>query len=144
MNIRFGVRNRIAVGTSAVAALVVALIPFTSTRLASAATTSGIYHQTNLVSDLPGVALIQDPDLINPWGISMSATSPFWVANNGSGTATLYAGDVNGSPFVKNALVVSIPAGVPTGTVFNTGGATDFVVSSGAASGRVVGPTRCT
>ncbi len=53
--------------------------------------------------------------------MSMSATSPFWVANNGSGTSTLYAGDVNGSPFVKNALVVSIPGGLPTGTVFNNG-----------------------
>jgi len=136
MNIRFGVRNRIAVGMSAVAALMVALIPFTSTGRVRAADASDIYHQTNLVSDLPGVALIQDPDLVNPWGISMSATSPFWVANNGSGTSTLYAGDVNGSPFVKNALVVSIPGGLPTGTVFNTGAATDFIVSAGTASGR--------
>jgi uncharacterized protein (TIGR03118 family) len=136
MNIRLGVRNRIGVGMTAVAALMVALLAFTSTRHASAAAASGVYHQTNLVSDLPGVALIQDPDLVNPWGISMSAASPFWVANNGSGTSTLYAGDVNGSPFVKNALVVSIPGGLPTGTVFNTGSSTDFVVSSGTASGR--------
>ena len=136
MNIFLAVRNRTAVGMSAVAALMVALIPFTTTSRASAAAASGIYHQTNLVSDLPGVALIQDPDLVNPWGISMSATSPFWVANNGSGTSTLYAGDVNGSPFVKNALVVSIPGGLPTGTVFNTGSATDFIVSAGTASGR--------
>jgi uncharacterized protein (TIGR03118 family) len=121
---------------SAVAAVIVALIPFTSTRLASAAAASDVYHQTNLVSDLPGVALIQDPDLVNPWGISMSGTSPFWVANNGTGTTTLYAGDVNGSSLVKNALIVSIPGGLPTGTVFNTGGTTDFIVSSGAASGR--------
>jgi hypothetical protein len=59
----------------------------------NAAAASAVYHQTNRVSDLPGVALIQDPDLVNPWGISMSATSPFWVANNGSGTSTLYAGE---------------------------------------------------
>ena len=136
MNIRLGVRNRVAVGMSAVAVLMVVLIPFASTRHASAAAASDIYHQTNLVSDLPGVALIQDPDLVNPWGISMSGASPFWVANNGSGTATLYAGDVKGSPFVKNGLVVTIPGGLPTGTVFNTGNATDFVVRSGAASGR--------
>src|SRR4029453_14365871 len=136
MNIFLAVRNRTAVGMSAVAALMVALIPFTTTSRANAAAASGIYHQTNLVSDLPGVALIQDPDLVNPWGISMSATSPFWVANNGSGTSTLYAGDVNGSPFVKNALVVNIPGGLPTGTVFNSGGANDFIVSAGTASGR--------
>src|SRR5262249_16337672 len=135
MNVRVGVQNRIAVGMSAVVALVVALLPSTLTRHVSAAT-SGIYHQTTLVSHHPGAPLIQDPDLINPWGISMSGTSPFWVANNGTGTSTLYAGDVNGSPFVKNSLVVTIPGGVPTGTVFNTGGASDFVVHSGAAQGR--------
>src|SRR5436190_921708 len=137
MNIRSDVRNRIALGMmSAVAALTVALILFTSTRGVHAAPASDIYHQTNLVSDQPGVALIQDPDLVNPWGITLTATSPFWVANNGSGTSTLYAGDVKGSAFVKNSLVVSIPGGLPTGTVFNSGGATDFIVSSGAASGR--------
>jgi uncharacterized protein (TIGR03118 family) len=137
MNIRFGVRKRIAVaGTSGVIALAIGLLPLTATTSARAAAESNSYHQTNLVSDQPGVALIQDPDLVNPWGISMSGTSPFWVANNGSGTSTLYAGDVNGSPFVKNSLVVTIPGGSPTGTVFNTGGTTDFVVTSGAASGR--------
>jgi len=137
MNIRLGAQIRMAVGMSAVAALLVALIPFASTRRVSAAAASDVFHQTNLVSDLPGVALIQDPDLVNPWGISMSATSPFWVANNGSGISTVYAGDVNGSPFMKNnALVVTIPGGLPTGTVFNSGSATDFIVTSGTASGR--------
>lgn len=91
------------------------------------------YRQTNLVSDLPGVARIIDPLLVNPWGISMTATSPFWVANTGTSTSTLYAGDVAGSLFMKNALAVSIPGGLPTGTVAN--GTSDFVVSSGSASG---------
>ena len=131
-----GVRHRFAKSMSAVAALMVALILFTWTSRASAAGPSDTYHQTNLVSDLPGVALIQDPDLVNPWGISMSTTSPFWVANNGSGTSTLYGGDVNGSRFVKMTLVVSIPDGLPTGTVFNTGSAADFIVSDGTTSGR--------
>src|SRR5262245_60880032 len=139
MNICLGARNRIVAGMSTVAALTVALLPFTSTGRASAAAASDTYHQTNLVSDLPGVALITDPDLVNPWGISKSGTSPFWVANNGSGTSTLYAGDVNGSPFTKNALVVHIPSGLPTGTVFNTDStATDFVVTNGTQSGRAV------
>ena len=35
------------------------------------------YRQANLVSDLPGTALIQDPLLVNPWGISKTASSPF-------------------------------------------------------------------
>ena len=71
------------------------------------------FNQTNLVSDIPGLAANTDPNLINPWGVSFGPTSPFWVANNGSGTATLYNGA--GAP---QALVVSVP-GNPTGTVFN-------------------------
>src|SRR6476659_9633583 len=45
------------------------------------------YRQTNLVSDLPGFAQLQDPFLINPWGLAQLATSPFWVANQVSATA---------------------------------------------------------
>src|ERR1017187_3847993 len=51
----------------------------------------GEYQQTNLVSDLPGVALLQDTNLVNAWGMSFSATSPFWISDNGSGLSTLYA-----------------------------------------------------
>jgi uncharacterized protein (TIGR03118 family) len=92
------------------------------------------YRQTNLVSDLPGFAQIQDPLLVNPWGIALSATSPFWVANNVSSTSTLYGGDVGGSPFTKNALNVSIPGALPTGTVFS-GSSTDFAFTAGGSTG---------
>ncbi len=96
------------------------------------------YRQTNLVSDLPNVGLVQEPLLVNPWGISMTSSSPFWTANNGMSTSTLFRGDVAGSPLVQNAAMpfVTIPGGLPTGTVANTGGATDFVISSGSASGK--------
>src|SRR5215469_8952735 len=47
--------------------------------------------QTNLVSSITGLATITDPQLHNPWGVSHSATSPFWVSNQGTSTATLYA-----------------------------------------------------
>jgi uncharacterized protein (TIGR03118 family) len=139
MNIRLGLRNRIALAsTSTAAALTVALLPFSSTRPSAAE--SGAYHQTNLVSDLPGLALITDPDLVNPWGISLSGGSPFWVADNVTGVSTLYARDhpnaTPPAPLTKNALVVTIPGGSPTGTVFNTGASTDFIVHSGSASGR--------
>ena len=91
-----------------------------------------LYHQVNLVSDISGLATITDPLLINPWGVSFSATgSPFWVSNQGSSTATLYA--VTGSSDVsKVALNVSIP-GPPSGQVSN--GSSGFVVSQGGASG---------
>jgi uncharacterized protein (TIGR03118 family) len=91
------------------------------------------YKQTNLVSDLGGLAFVLDPSLVNPWGISVSLTSPFWVANNGTSTATLYGGDVAGIPLTKNALTVSIPGLLPTGTVFN--GSSDFVITSGGGTG---------
>ena len=95
------------------------------------------YRQTNFVSDWPGVGLIQDPLLVNPWGITFRGTSPFWVANNGTSTSTLYRGDVGvpPSPIVKNPGLagITIPGGLPTGTVGNS--TVDFVVSSGPASG---------
>jgi uncharacterized protein (TIGR03118 family) len=138
MTISFSVQNRIAMaGITAVAVAMIALLAATSTAPVKAAIVQGFYQQTNLVSDQPGVALIQDTNLVNPWGISLSPTGgAFWVANNVTGTATLYTGDVNGSAFVRNTLVVSIPDGSPTGTVFNS--SNDFVVSSGTSSGRSV------
>jgi uncharacterized protein (TIGR03118 family) len=67
-----------------------------------------------LVSDQPGMAPVTDPDLVNPWGLTSSATSPWWVSDNGTDKSTLY----RGSDGAKQALVVSVPGG-PTGTVFN-------------------------
>jgi uncharacterized protein (TIGR03118 family) len=93
------------------------------------------YKQTNLTSDIPGYALIEDPLIINPWGISMTATSPFWLANNGTTTSSLYRGDVGSIVFFKQPGMpsITIPGGLPTGTVANS--TNDFVVSSGSASG---------
>jgi uncharacterized protein (TIGR03118 family) len=104
---------------------------------AQAATTT--FEQVNLVSNIPELALHTDPDLVNPWGISHSPTSPFWVSDNGTGVSTLYN---PATPDIKLSLVVTIPppagsaAGTtskPTGQVFN--GGTDFVVTSAAGSG---------
>lgn len=58
----------------------------------------------NLVSDLPNVADVRDASLVNPWGNGFG-TSPFWTANNGTGTATVYSGYG-----AKAALTVTIPA----------------------------------
>lgn len=88
------------------------------------------YLQTNLVSDIPGLALKTDPNLVNPWGISVSPTSPFWVSDAGTGLSTLYNGA--GTP---QGLVVTIPGpgapipSVPTGQVFNNTGT--FVLPNG-------------
>ena len=85
-----------------------------------------IFQQTNLVSDLPGMARFTDPNLQNPWGISSTRTSPMWVSDNGVGLATLYNGDGTKPPFLSNGVVIPAAsgnppgtAGSPTGTVFN-------------------------
>ncbi|HZL86769.1 MAG TPA: TIGR03118 family protein [Pirellulaceae bacterium] len=91
------------------------------------------YLATDLVSDQPGVAPILDPHLVNGWGIALSPTGgAFWVSSEGAGLSDLYLGDVNGGPFSKAALEVTIPGGSPTGQVFNP--TTDFVVSNGTTS----------
>ncbi len=77
----------------------------------------------NLVSDLPGVADHQDPNLQNAWGNGF-ANQPFWIGNNHSGTSTLYDGYGN-----KLALTVSIPASGGA-----SGGPVTGVISSGAAA----------
>jgi uncharacterized protein (TIGR03118 family) len=87
----------------------------------------------NLVSDQPGVAPLTDPDLVNPWGLAASPTSPLWVANNGTNTSTLYSGALAGGPATKAALIVAVPGGAPSGQVFNDTAA--FVVTGPNGSG---------
>src|SRR3974390_822797 len=73
----------------------------------------------NLVSDLPGVADVTDANLVNPWGIAFSATSPFWISDNHAGVSTLY--NSSGTPL---SLIVNIPPraggpppGAPSGLI---------------------------
>jgi len=90
------------------------------------------YVQHNLVSDIPGLADVTDPNLVDPWGVSFSAGSPFWVSNAGKSNSTLYNGAGTITP-----LVVSIPAGAkgpakssPSGQVNNN--TTVFLLPTGA------------
>ena len=87
------------------------------------------YSQTNLVSNTAGVANTTDPQLMNPWGISLLPGQDFWIANNNSGTSTLYDNQGN----KDTGLVVTIPGatnnpngncnpGCPTGNVSNGNG----------------------
>ena len=91
---------------------------------------TGAFNQTNLVSSVAGMAGVTDSNLINPWGMSSSATSPIWVSDQGSGLSTLY--NPNGNP-ITQGLVVTIPASGPpsgpTGQVFNNDATTtDFTL----------------
>jgi len=128
----------------AVAALLAGLSIAPTARPAAAG-----YIVDNLVSDVPGLAAFTDPDLVNPWGLARSPTSPWWVADNGTGLSTLY----NGSG-VKQALVVTIPppgASAPTGLVFNPDSSTSlggarfiFSTENGTIAAWSGGPTAVT
>lgn len=90
------------------------------------------YRWTNLTADQAGIATNTDANLVNPWGLSRSAGSPWWVSDNGTGLSTLYDGTGAAKP-----LVVTVPTGdpsvsstgTPTGTVFN--GGTGFELAPG-------------
>ena len=82
---------------------------------------SDTFGQTNLVSDMPGLAAVTDTNLKNPWGVSFAPTSPFWVSNQVSNNSTLYSAAGSPAP-----LVVNVPGG-PTGQVFT--GASSFTGS---------------
>ena len=81
-----------------------------------------------LVSDGAASASATDASLVNAWGLSAGPTTPWWSANNGTSTSTLYSGTG-----AKIPLTVTV-SGAPTGTVFNPS-ATDFSVSQGGKSG---------
>jgi uncharacterized protein (TIGR03118 family) len=136
-------RTRFIVALAALAA--VSAVALTAIDAPAKADEGGIaarsYVQTNLVSDIPGLAAHTDPNLQNPWGTSVGPGSPIWVSDNAAGVTTLYDGAGNARP-----LVVTIPAapsagagavGTPTGQAFNTfdPSSSDFVISKGGASG---------
>jgi len=98
------------------------------------------YKQTNLVSDIAGMAPLTDPNLKNPWGLTRSSGSPWWVSNNNSGTSTLYTGAGAAVPINGTGFVTIPPPGfapgtqsTPTGVVFN-GSATDFLLKTGSSA----------
>lgn len=101
--------QKIASFVSSYSSLALALVLFASSAWADS------YVQTNLVSSVSGLAAVTDSSLINPWGVSFSATSPFWVSDQGTNLSTLYSG-----AGVKNTnTIVSVPN--PTGQVFTSG-----------------------
>jgi uncharacterized protein (TIGR03118 family) len=111
------------IGVTALAVAALAAVPVSAANSNSA----NSYTVHDLISDNGVGGSRVDANLVNGWGITAGPTTPWWVANNGTDTSTLYRGDGSIVP-----LVVSVPGG-PTGTVFN--GTTGFVVSAGSASG---------
>ena len=111
---------------------IAAVLAFSALGLAQA------YKQSNLVSDIQGLAQNPpngqpDAQLLNPWGLIASPTSPWWLSDNNAGVSTLDDGKG-----VKLGLVVNIPspvngvAGTPTGIVFT--GASGFTFQAKGAT----------
>jgi uncharacterized protein (TIGR03118 family) len=96
--------------------------------------------QTNLVSDLSGIAQNTDTNLVNPWGISQGPGGPFWVSANGTGVADIFpVSPLTGASV--SSLVVAIPPApgktnsLPTGQVFFGGkGGFDLVAGNDKTS----------
>ena len=113
---------------TAVALVLIAMSVFFSTD----ARGQNAFYQTNLVSDLVGMAQNLDTNLVNPWGIATSSSSPFWINDNGTGLSTVYK--TSG----QLALTVTIPppagtsnVAAPSGMIFNT--TTNFPVGTNSA-----------
>ena len=101
--------------------------------MSAAAPAAALYSETDLVSDLQGVAAHQDANLVNPWGMSYGPTTPIWVSDNGKGVSTLYTADGSTVP-----LVVTVPpaggqqpSSAPTGQVYNP--TSDFKINGSPA-----------
>src|SRR5689334_6652915 len=61
---------------------------------ATAAFAATPYVVHPLISDVPDPAnpnLIIEPSIVDPWGIAIGASSPFWISNAGTGLATVYS-----------------------------------------------------
>jgi uncharacterized protein (TIGR03118 family) len=113
---------------------------------AKAHSDNGMFRQVNLVSDVPGMATILDPEVKNPWGIAFGpkkTPTPLWVSNQFNPASdcgspdcipapedlltkvTLYSGANGVNPIAKVPLEVQ--ASSPTGIVFNP--SSDFVIN---------------
>src|SRR5947209_8873531 len=86
------------------------------------------YSQHNLVSDGFVPADHPDPNLVNAWGLASSATSPWWVSDNGTGRSTLYNVGTGAIPAIFTVPGAGGNQSAPPGMVFN--GGTGFVVTN--------------
>ena len=93
------------------------------------------YLPLSMASDLAGSALVQDPNLVGPWGVTVNSngTGDLWVVDRGSGLASHYSGAAGSNPFQASSTPVGNLGTHPTGDVMN--GSTSFVVHSGSSSG---------
>src|ERR1700724_344512 len=110
------------------------------------------FIRTDLIADKDGVAAVTDPNLVGTWGISASASSPFWVSNTANGTSSVYTvSDATPAtltaPVVSTTLVAVPPSannkasktGLPTGQVVNGYGVGNLDVTPASGTTAAVG-----
>jgi uncharacterized protein (TIGR03118 family) len=91
----------------------------------SGAVRQGSYEVTNLVSNVPGLVKVTDPNVVNPWGVAFAPGAPLWVAENGSHALTVYTlNPHNDMPEIVDLVVKLAPQDspdtwAPTGLVWN-------------------------
>jgi uncharacterized protein (TIGR03118 family) len=115
------IRQFLAAAVALGAAALLALLPAGAT-----AATDNVYTVTNLVSDVSGQATNTDSNLANAWGLTSTAGSPWWVADNAADVSTVYR--ANGTTARAPVQVSS----APTGAVSNS--SSNFVISNGVTS----------
>jgi uncharacterized protein (TIGR03118 family) len=96
---------------AAAVALVAAAVAVLATATTAAERNAYVVH--NLVSDGGVPADRTDGSLVNGWGLTARAASPWWVSDNGTDVSTLYRADGSKVP-----LTVGVP-NAPTGAVAN-------------------------
>jgi uncharacterized protein (TIGR03118 family) len=108
-------------------------------RLEDRTVPAAAFMETNLISDVAGVAQFTDPNLRDPWGLAINPQGSFSIANAATGTVTLYQGDVNGSAISRSAPVIDLPTDPnqnqiqPSGEIYNP--TSDFDISVPGYSG---------
>jgi uncharacterized protein (TIGR03118 family) len=107
------------------------VIPFTDPNSSAAAQSPGGFAETSLVSDIPGLAIHTDTNLVNPWGFAETPQGQFRLSANGTGESLLLnaQGNVLGTP-----VIIPTPSDSPSGTVAAPDGSalnttSDFVIS---------------
>jgi uncharacterized protein (TIGR03118 family) len=93
---------------------------------------SQFYAQHNILSDIPGLADHTDANVVNAWGLDAGPTTPWWIADNGTGKSTLYNVATDTIPATFTVPGAGGAQGNPTGLIFN--GGTGFVVDNGVGS----------
>jgi uncharacterized protein (TIGR03118 family) len=118
------------------AAVVFACLVFASTAVAA----NDRYSTHNIVSSVASIPADRvDANLINPWGLVSTATSPWWPVNEGSNTSII----IPATGAVNNTVVqvTGKPTGIVAGGIANnfliTGGTSNFIFAAknGAISG---------